>query len=275
MNKYLLSLVLGVTGMLVSPGDSHAQRWGGGRSGFGISIGNFGYGSGLGYGNYGYGSGFGYGSGLGYGNYGFGYNNYGYNNWGNPGYGYSNYGYGPWSYGSNYNSYPSYYGSSYSYMPSYYGSNYSSYAPSYAYVPSTASFSSPQSSTSFYYAPSAEQSAAPALGEKATVEVRCPANAEIWIDGQSTTQRGETRNFETPPLPTGQNFSYEIRARWMQDGQPKEDVRTVSLQAGMRPVVDFRSNQPRDTQPKDKDLQPKDLQPKDKNLQPKDIGPDR
>jgi uncharacterized protein (TIGR03000 family) len=222
MNKYLLAMLLGVSGLLVTPGDSQAQRWGRGygwgRGGVGISIGT----------PYYYSSVYGYG-----------------NNWGYPGYGYSNYGYWPSSYGRGYSYYPSYYGSSYGYMPSYYGSSYSylpsnygsSYSPSYSWLPSN-TYSGPTRSTSFYYSPSLEQSTT-ALMDKAAVEVRVPADAELWIDGQPTNKRGETRTFETPMFEVGRSFTYEIRARWTQDGQPVERTRTVDLQAGTRPVVNF------------------------------------
>jgi uncharacterized protein (TIGR03000 family) len=228
MNKYLLSLILGVTGMLVTPGDSHAQRWGwgGGRGGVGISVGNspYYYGSGLGYNNWGY-------------NPGFGYSNYGYSNYGyRPSYYGTNYSNWPSNYGSYYGYRPSYYGTTYTTLPSYYGSSYSNYAPSYAYVPSSG-ISSPQTSTSFYYSPSQEQSA---LMDKAAVEVHVPADAELWIDGQPTTQRGETRTFETPQFAVGRGFSYELRARWMEDGKPVDETRRVELQPGERQVLDFR-----------------------------------
>ena len=74
---------------------------------------------------------------------------------------------------------------------------------------------------------------------KATIEVRVPADAELWLDGTLTRQRGETRTFESPPLQSGRPYSYEFRARWMQDGQPVEQTRRVDVTAGRVSSVDF------------------------------------
>jgi uncharacterized protein (TIGR03000 family) len=217
MNKYLLSLALAAVGLLVTPGDSHAQRWGGSRGwggsgvGVGISVGGPGY----------------YG---GYGSYGRGYPGYY-----NGGYGYSGWGYNP-GYYSNWGSYPSY---GYSYpSTSYYSYPNYSYSPTY----STPAYSSaipanPTTTTSFYYSP--RDNPAANLVDKAEIEVRLPANAELWLDGAPTTQRGAMRTFETPPLQVGQVFTYEFRARWMQDGQVKEDVRQVKAFAGAKEKVKF------------------------------------
>ena len=224
MNKFLLSLALGAVGMLLTPGDSQAQRWGGGRSGFGISIGNAGY----------YNGGYGY---NGYGYNGYGYNRgYGYNGWGySPGYGYSGWGYSPgygYSNWSNYPSYSNYSYPSYSYMPSTYsGTYYSTPAYSSALQPSV------NTTTSFYRSP--EDQLATTMMDKATIEVTLPENAELWLDGQPTTQRGATRTFESPPLQVGNRFTYEFRARWMQDGQAKEDVRQVDAFAGAKQKINF------------------------------------
>jgi uncharacterized protein (TIGR03000 family) len=65
-----------------------------------------------------------------------------------------------------------------------------------------------------------------------------PANARIWFDGDLTHQTGPVRDFESPPLQPGQTYTYNIRARWMQNGQPVTQDRTVTV-AGQRTMVDF------------------------------------
>ena len=53
-------------------------------------------------------------------------------------------------------------------------------------------------------------------GDAAVIRVRVPANADIWFDGDPTAQKGEVRDFASPPLTAGKEYSYEIRARWME-----------------------------------------------------------
>jgi len=208
MSKYLLSLALAVVSLLATPGDSHAQRGGRGQGGVSISVG--GYPS-------------------------YGYNSYGYSGWGyNPSYGYANGGYYPRSnYYSNWNYYPSSAYYSPSYRPAYSSGSYFT-EPTYSSVAP----SRPTTTTSFYYSPANGE--APAnMTEKAEIEVRLPANAELWLDGAPTAQRGQTRTFESPPLELGRTFTYEFRARWMEDGQVKEDARRVDAFAGAKKKIEF------------------------------------
>jgi uncharacterized protein (TIGR03000 family) len=73
----------------------------------------------------------------------------------------------------------------------------------------------------------------------AIMDVRVPAGAEIWFEGAKTGQSGSTRTFVSPPLEKGQTFTYEIRARWTQDGKPVEQTRHVNVRAGENVQVDF------------------------------------
>ena len=62
-----------------------------------------------------------------------------------------------------------------------------------------------------------ELRAAPA-DTRAFIQVRVPAAAEIWFDGEKTSQTGSVRDFVSPALQTGRSFTYEIRARWTDEG---------------------------------------------------------
>jgi uncharacterized protein (TIGR03000 family) len=64
--------------------------------------------------------------------------------------------------------------------------------------------------------------------------LRLPANAEVWIEGSKTVQTGNFRSFISPPLQAGQDYSYDIRARWMQGGLAIEQSRTIIVRAGDR-----------------------------------------
>jgi uncharacterized protein (TIGR03000 family) len=74
--------------------------------------------------------------------------------------------------------------------------------------------------------------------------VRVPdPNAEIWFQDHQTRQRGTVRNFESADLQSGKNYTFHIKARWMQNGQPVEQTRDVQVQAGQRVNVDFTGAQ--------------------------------
>ena len=83
-----------------------------------------------------------------------------------------------------------------------------------------------------------------ALGNRARVVVRVPtADAQVWFDGRLTAQQGTERSFKSPPLDAGGDYSYQIRAHWRQNGQERDEVRTVSPQPGQEVRVDFASPQ--------------------------------
>ena len=73
----------------------------------------------------------------------------------------------------------------------------------------------------------------------AVVRVRVYADAEVWFSDDPTKQRGELRRFITPPLETGRNQGYEVRARWMRDGKAVERTELVRVHPGDRLTVDF------------------------------------
>lgn len=128
--------------------------------------------------------------------------------------------------------YPYYYGGGY------YGGGYGSgyYDPGYGY------------NTDYYYAPSAagyppqgppQDDAVPLTDADALFSVRVPASATIWVNGDKTSQTGAQREFITNGLTPGKSYTYEIRARWMQNGQEVDRVQKVKVQGGERRVVDF------------------------------------
>ncbi len=130
-----------------------------------------------------------------------------------------------------------YYGGRY-YSPYYYGYNRPYYAPYYyGYDYSTPDYyypDAPEIRQSFYSGP-AEQNA--------TVAVTVPtADAQVWFDNAPTTQRGTQRTFHSPPLQSGSNYTYTIKARWTENGQAVEQQRQVQVQPSQTVSVDFRGN---------------------------------
>jgi len=235
--------------VLLFPGKSEAQR-----GGFGGTFGAYrgggyggGYGGGLGYG----GGGLGYG-GLNYGGFNNGYGGYrgiGYGGYGYPGYGYgygTGLGYGWQGNSLGYGATP-YYGG-YGYAPGYYGSGYN--YPNYAYSPGGTAVTNATYNPGYYNgnannaSTSSYQSFYPqvgqqGLGNSAEVNVRVPASAELWFDNHKTRQTGLVRQFITPPLEQGKSFTYNLRARWTENGAPMDQTRTVEVQAGRQASVDF------------------------------------
>jgi uncharacterized protein (TIGR03000 family) len=159
---------------------------------------------------------------------------------------------------------PGYY---YGTMPGYYG-GYGYYSPySWNYSPGYTTYGSwtyPNSAWGNYYnTPSMPSSygagypydmgssysyGAPARGTRdaALLDVRLPdANAEVFVDGKATQQRGTLREYESPPLDPAKNYSYEVRARWTENGKQVERTKTVPVKANGVATVDFTSAAPK------------------------------
>lgn len=71
-----------------------------------------------------------------------------------------------------------------------------------------------------------------------SVKVPQPA-AEVFVDGHRTAQTGLDRTFESPPLEPGKQYRYELTARWVEGGQPREMKRAVVGTPGEVVRVDF------------------------------------
>jgi uncharacterized protein (TIGR03000 family) len=207
----VLAAVLSLAAVLLAATPAEAQRRGGGWRGGGWSGGGW---RGGGWGrdwDGGWGRGWGWGGvaiGLGSGSYAGGYY---------PGY----------AYGGYYPGYASSYGSPfYTAYPSGFVTD------GYAYTgPAT------MATQSSFYPPSP----ATTNPNVAHVHVRVPADATVWFEGDQMTQTGTERDFVSPPLTPGQNYSYDVKARWMRDGQPVEQSRTVRVRAGETSTVDFNA----------------------------------
>lgn len=171
---------------------------------------------------------------------------------GTPYYGYSPgyYGYSPGHYGYGYSPYGSgglSWPGAYSYTQRYYwygdnwpyrGYNVGTYnAPPYFPNGSSPSMTSGRdSSYSYGAAPRTE-------ANTALVTVRVPdPNAEVWIEGQRTQQRGASREFVSPPLNPDKNYTYEIRARWTENGRDVERTKSVPVRANGTATVDFTAS---------------------------------
>jgi uncharacterized protein (TIGR03000 family) len=169
-----------------------------------------------------------------------GYHNYGYHPYG---------GYRPYGYRSYYGSYPYYYGSYpyYDYYPYYSlgsgsgsadSATYGAVAPSYSYG-STASSAAANSDEGFLPPVVTPEVASAQTDNTAHVTVNVPAGAEVWFGGTETTSTGPVREFRSPALTPGSRYTYEIQARWHENGHEVTQTKQVEVTAGTHVNVDF------------------------------------
>jgi uncharacterized protein (TIGR03000 family) len=109
-----------------------------------------------------------------------------------------------------------------------------SYSPTYyaAYPASVGSYS-PYSYTATdsegYYNTSTSASSGK---HPVQVNLRVPGDAKVSFDGTQTRQTGMARRFESPPLDAGQEYAYQIRVQWKQNGKDVTQTRQVTVHAG-------------------------------------------
>jgi uncharacterized protein (TIGR03000 family) len=102
----------------------------------------------------------------------------------------------------------------------------------------------PQSSmtTSFYAGPPATVD-----NDKLLLTVRMPSSdAQLWIDGKPTEQRGFERNFVSPSLDPG-TYKYSLKATWNENGREVTREKQVRFQPGRQMTVAFNTTDPTDT----------------------------
>ena len=78
----------------------------------------------------------------------------------------------------------------------------------------------------------------------AYLDVQVPTDAEVWIDDAKTQQTGPARTYVTPSLPADKVFTYEIKAKWTEDGKAVEQSQVVLVQAGKRVQIAFPATPP-------------------------------
>lgn len=73
----------------------------------------------------------------------------------------------------------------------------------------------------------------------ARISIKLPADTVLFIDGKKNEKIGNTREFTTPPIPFGKEFSYDLKLVKTRNGQPEELTQKVVFQAGETVTVDF------------------------------------
>jgi uncharacterized protein (TIGR03000 family) len=100
-----------------------------------------------------------------------------------------------------------------------------------------------------YYTPSGDQQAAEQTttvlpqprSNQGVVAIKLPTTAAVvWIDGAKIDSGlSATRIYTTPDLEPGHNYSYTVKAEWVQRGDNVSQERNVTVAAGKTTVVDF------------------------------------
>jgi uncharacterized protein (TIGR03000 family) len=82
------------------------------------------------------------------------------------------------------------------------------------------------------------------LAAPAMLEVVVPEDAKISIDSKSSQATGTVRVFETPPLETGKDFTYQVTATATREGKEMKVEKQVTVRAGRatRATIDFRAS---------------------------------
>jgi len=71
------------------------------------------------------------------------------------------------------------------------------------------------------------------------LNVRVPAEAQIWIEGDKTQQTGAFRRFVSPQLDQGKSYAYQIKAEWQENGKKISRTRKVTVHAGEAVDIDL------------------------------------
>jgi uncharacterized protein (TIGR03000 family) len=80
----------------------------------------------------------------------------------------------------------------------------------------------------------------PGMGAALILSVKVPQpTAEVFVDGVKTAQTGLDRLFESPPLEPGKSYRYDLTARWVENGKPREMKKAVTGTPGEVVRVDF------------------------------------
>ena len=73
----------------------------------------------------------------------------------------------------------------------------------------------------------------------AHLTVNVPEDAEVWVEGWKSSATGVTRRISSPPLTPGKRYTYDVRARWQEDGHEVTQEQKVAITAGDHASLDF------------------------------------
>jgi uncharacterized protein (TIGR03000 family) len=105
------------------------------------------------------------------------------------------------------------------------------------YPPAVAAPATPQTEVqSFYPSAAAEQYgtlSTPLVGNRPVrINVSVPANGQVTFNGAKTMQGGAIRAFVSPPVAPGQDYYYDVTAKWQQGGREITRTQRLAVHAG-------------------------------------------
>jgi uncharacterized protein (TIGR03000 family) len=78
-----------------------------------------------------------------------------------------------------------------------------------------------------------------ATAKAATIRVKAPEAAEVWVEKEQLPGAGGERTFQTAPLTGGRTQIFSLRAKWSEGGREVEQYRVVGVKAGETARVTF------------------------------------
>jgi uncharacterized protein (TIGR03000 family) len=75
--------------------------------------------------------------------------------------------------------------------------------------------------------------------DQASLSVKLPADAKLYVDGVLCPLESAERIFETPPLEKGKQFTYTLKAEVVREGKTTSETKLVPIEAGQQVSVEF------------------------------------
>lgn len=73
----------------------------------------------------------------------------------------------------------------------------------------------------------------------AHITVTLPADAELWFNGAKMANTGPERNFRSPELTPRRRYTYDVLARWEENGQEVTQTQKITVSSGGSVYVEF------------------------------------
>ena len=75
--------------------------------------------------------------------------------------------------------------------------------------------------------------------QPATITVKLPEGATLYVDDRRNASSDSVRRFTTPTLPAGREFGYMLKVEVMRNGMPESVTQKVTFRSGEQVIVDM------------------------------------